>query len=354
MSASLERMFNREYFDRLSDNDYEAIIGEDQHAKDDLSAKVTGYVDTLINMSVDIPPVPEDEALGNVHFQATTTYPGLLVGIGNVHELPGVTGQAILGFEFDYTSGLPMIPGSSIKGILRSAFDTPEYIRELLREIGIADAEAINISELEEEIFGQTNGSDGTKQGNDVFFDAYVVEATGKLLGDDYITPHGNDPTQEPTPLRFIKVMPGVIFQFDFDLSDSEMIQSNMKALMFSKILSDLGIGAKTNVGYGKLLIDYDGGIDPFDTLLEQLKSGDLSEAAGMIDACDKALSAEQKEVLYTLFNDRLLFENQDLDRNWHNGSIERWLEDDSLSNGARRRMIGHQFFNIFRSVHNK
>ncbi|MBD3829410.1 MAG: hypothetical protein IE890_02870, partial [Arcobacter sp.] len=70
--------------------------------------------------------------LGNSSFELKTIYPGLLVGSGNTHELPDTKGQAILGFHFDYTSGLPEIAGSSIKGVLRSAFEHPEYIQDIL------------------------------------------------------------------------------------------------------------------------------------------------------------------------------------------------------------------------------
>ncbi|MFX4236648.1 RAMP superfamily CRISPR-associated protein, partial [Aliarcobacter butzleri] len=60
-----------------------------------------------------------------------TTYPVLLIGSGNTHELPDIKGHAILVFHFDYTSGIPQISGSSIKGLLRSAFAYEGYIKEL-------------------------------------------------------------------------------------------------------------------------------------------------------------------------------------------------------------------------------
>ncbi|KIM08833.1 MAG: hypothetical protein KU29_03695 [Sulfurovum sp. FS06-10] len=87
----------------------------------------------------------------------------------------------------------------------------------------------------------------------------------GKILSDDYITPHKNrdKKTDEqgkllpneifnPIPLRFIKVLPDVEFLFDFILTDG-VISKEQKLQLFQTILVDLGIGAKTNVGYGKL-----------------------------------------------------------------------------------------------------
>ena len=193
---------------------------------------INDKVQNLITQTVTI---DKDEMLGNTHFKATTTYPGLILGSGNAHELPDVKGQAILGFSFDYTSGLPVIAGSSVKGVLRSAFKHSEYIQELL------DDSEIDVKNLEEEIFDNS----------DIFFDAVVVaSANANILGDDYITPH-SDALKNPIPLRFIKVLPNVSFRFDFELS-SGLISKSKKVKLFQDILGDLGLGAKTNVGYGK------------------------------------------------------------------------------------------------------
>jgi len=178
----------------------------------------------------------QNEQLGTHSFRATTTYPGLLLGSGYLHELPDVKDQLILGFDFDYTTGLPIIRGSSIKGVLRSAFRHPDYIQELLKKSDI------DIAELEKDIF----------EANDIFFDAQIVAIKKDLLLDDYITPHRSK-TQNPIPLHFIKVAPGVTFAFAFALHDG-VIGADEKLALFKNILFDLGIGAKTNVGYGQIV----------------------------------------------------------------------------------------------------
>jgi CRISPR-associated protein Cmr6 len=241
MSANLGYLFYKEYFDAI--RDYTAID----------ASEVSHFVDELISRDISI-DVPDEEYMGNRHLKATTSYPGLLLGIGNIHELPSVDGQAILGFHFDYTTGLPVIPGSSIKGVLRSAFSHQEYVRELLRDI-IGDssiAKTLNIGQLEEEIFGQPPGDDRTQQGADLFFDAQIISVVGKVLADDYLAPHGDNPTHEPNVLRFIKVAPGVTFRFDFGLSDQEMLLTASERFdLYRSIIEDFGMGAKTNVGYG-------------------------------------------------------------------------------------------------------
>jgi len=223
-NANIGWLFYKDYF---SDINYSNL--EDKSNEKTIEAKVK-------NILLQTPSIEDTEVLGNAHFKATTTYPGLILGSGNAHELPGIKGQAILGFSFDYTSGLPIISGSSIKGVLRSAFKHTDYIKEYLDD-------SIDVTGLEKEIFDN----------RDIFFDANIIEADGlsKILGDDFLAPHGEDLLKNPVPLRFIKVLPNITFRFDFELNDG-VISKSSKLKLFQNILDDLGLGAKTNVGYGK------------------------------------------------------------------------------------------------------
>jgi CRISPR-associated protein Cmr6 len=74
------------------------------------------------------------------------------------------------------------------------------------------------------------------------------------FFDDDYITPH-NDKYKDPFPLRFLKVSPNVTFKFYFELSNGIIGREN-KLRLFDKILLDLGVGAKTNVGYEQFIGD--------------------------------------------------------------------------------------------------
>jgi len=232
----------------------------------------------------------KDEMIGNIHFKATTTYPGLLLGSGYLHELPDVKGQLILGFDFDYTTGLPIIRGSSIKGVLRSAFQEKEYIKEILKD------ENIDISELEKEIFDN----------NDIFFDAQIIKIQNTLLADDYLAPH-KEITKDPIPLRFLKVAPNVTFRFDFELSDG-IISKEQKRELFKTILEDLGVGAKTNVGYGKFYIP----ITKSDNPIENYKkpNQDLFKKLKELN-----LSNEKKKEYFEIFQKK--FANEDKNGKW-------------------------------------
>ena len=104
----------------------------------------------------------------------------------------------------------------------------------------------------------------------DIFFDAIPTEITAnnightkRLLGTDYITPHKNknrerpelDPFSNPDPIKFLKIMPKVKIEFRFKLEKSEVIpelDAEKKKLLFQEIIKTIGIGAKTNVGYGQ------------------------------------------------------------------------------------------------------
>lgn len=180
-----------------------------------------------------------------------TIYPGLLIGSGYIHEIGGQDDELKLGFFFDYTSGLPIIPGSSVKGVLRAAFKKVKgaYIKSLLQDLNIIyDNE---ISELEIAIFDNNSTSIYNR---DVFLDAYPIQSDNEnniFFSNDYITHHEN-PLQNPNPVQFLKVLPNVQFQFNFKLTNSGGLSVENKLELFKQILLDLGIGAKTNVGYGQ------------------------------------------------------------------------------------------------------
>lgn len=165
-------------------------------------------------------------------FELSTTYPGLLVGSGYSHPKLKDDKDFQLGFFFDHTTGLPLISGSSIKGALRSVCEKKEFMQE---------------------VYGQTLDISIFEDNKTIFYDAYIVsthtENKGKIFGSDYITSHNsNDENgifKEPNPVKFLKVLSGVNFKFQFKAT-KEQVE------LFKQIILDFGLGAKTNVGYGK------------------------------------------------------------------------------------------------------
>lgn len=243
-----------------------------------------------------------------------TTYPGLFSGSGIAHGT-GETGEFKLGFAFDHITGQPYLAGSSVKGTIRSAFPfrlaelatkqikkdkkesdrmfakakvlLEEYLLKIdclkndkeiplsakqlfqleweifegvkitnLDKIWNDDLTKINFSKLEIESIGSYE--------RDIFYDAFISEpnSTNKILGKDFITPHKHktnrnlDALVNPIPIQFLKILPNVTFQFNFDLKPSTFdgicISADVKKQLFRQILLEFGIGAKTNVGYGQ------------------------------------------------------------------------------------------------------
>ena len=283
-NANIGLLYYGHYYKGLNDEDWKKLVKRKEpeisnQAKDNIERinreiKGFGIGDSVESLAIDSKNVK--------HFDLKTTYPGLLIGSGTAHSAGSIEGEFKLGFYFDYTTGMPVIPGSSVKGRLRSAFpqsenrrlsseykkERSEYIKDLLKEIGL---ENIDINELEMEIFEgkkmQAGGANDQKNlihipsyKRDLFFDAYIIDsdsAENRILDEDYITPHKSlkrpelDQFANPLPIMFLKVLPGVTFRFQFDCKDG-IIHAEKKYTLFRKILSDLGIGAKTAVGYGQ------------------------------------------------------------------------------------------------------
>ena len=189
---------------------------------------------------------------GTSSFLMQVCYPGLLIGLGYKHGT-GIAQEDINGgFLLEYVSGQPYIPGTAVKGMLRSCFAHPEVIEELLPHM------AGCVAQLERDIFEE---SESVK---DIFLDAVVRrgDRNKHMLARDYITSHLHGVTQNPVPVLMIKIAPEVVMEFRFVLTDSVLrtpdgveitVTVDEKLALFTGLLEMFGIGAKTNTGYGVL-----------------------------------------------------------------------------------------------------
>ena len=215
----------------------------------------------------------------------------MFTGSGYTHET-GAEEELKIGFFFDHTTGLPVIPGSTVKGVLRSAFpkystDTQDPFIILDKEnsekkqkssliaalFGLDRNDPASVNALELSIFegidwAKTNNNRAKKERvlkveyvsmrhRDVFFDAFI-SSEGQILETDVLTPHGSNPLKNPIPLPFLKVKPKVEFTFQFMLHETTLpngkkITAEQKQSAFNILIEVFGIGAKTNVGYGQL-----------------------------------------------------------------------------------------------------
>jgi CRISPR-associated protein Cmr6 len=254
-------------------------------------------------------------------------YPGLLIGSGYTHEAvfedkDDKNDALKIGFFFDYSTGMPCLPGHSVKGALRSVFPNhknekhikakSELIVDLLKKSNVDSVKCFNeyldnrkisgvaysdvcfaklLGEIifeGQEPYGYSNGEFLYEQislyRKDIFHDAYIENAGagGFFLATDYITHHA-DPLKDPNPVKFLKILPEVKIQFQFDLKDG-LISKEAKIKLFHLILLDFGIGAKTNVGYGQFEEGFtDVKTEDKSTLQKQGRRTEISSYTGKI-----------------------------------------------------------------------
>lgn len=167
----------------------------------------------------------------------------LITGIGHPH--PSETGML-----FDRNLGLPYIPASSIKGIVRFAHTVTWIVENQDKLVGRDSIDDDKEVQYLAEIFGTQKN-----RGNAVFLDSYPVFVPG--LAMDIMNPHYNKYYQEgmaptdnmdPVPVKFLTVAVGTVFIFR--AASSKGLENNVKAAL-KRALTQEGIGAKTSIGHG-------------------------------------------------------------------------------------------------------
>jgi len=188
---------------------------------------------------------------------ATTTQP-LIIGLGE--PSPYETGITL-----DFLTGLPIIPGSALKGIARRAAimilsgdtDVLPYGEEFEKL-----AKEYDQDERVVEIFGTQD-----RKGKVIFMDAYPVEWKNGLFRVDIMNPHygpyyeseGKEPPADwynPVPVPYLTVNTDVkyLFVLASKKENSDLLNTAVEWLKFA--LKNIGVGAKGNQGYGVFEVD--------------------------------------------------------------------------------------------------
>lgn len=183
-----------------------------------------------------------------IEIYAETVSP-FISGLGSGH--PTETGMIL-----DRNTGVPYLPASSIKGVLRLAY-------------------AVNMANGRKEIpskelntyFGSMDDTD-VKQGQIVFLDAYPVNPPNIKV--DIMNPHfskyyeGKNKTpleqENPTPIKFLSVEENTVFCFRsvfFSLKDTPITPEDKQVIYkaFETAFTTIGFGGKTSIGYGRFKI---------------------------------------------------------------------------------------------------
>lgn len=201
-------------------------------------------------------------------FDALATAP-FTTGLGMEHPLEN-------GFAFLNPYGLPYLPGSGVKGVLRTA--ALELCPE--SEDGKFASNAGWTKTVVTALFGGNPGEEfGGNPGKESFtrgaltFWDVIPTLPGNKLRVDVMTPHQSKYYQgeqsphdsgSPNPIPFLTVPPGAQFRFivtceEKYLTDEALRNGGWKTLLeaaFNHAYDWLGFGAKTAVGYGAMRED--------------------------------------------------------------------------------------------------
>jgi CRISPR-associated protein Cmr6 len=176
-----------------------------------------------------------------VHFTVQAAAP-IAIGLGNASPLE-------VGIRLHHTYGMPLLPASALKGLCRR-------VARLLRHDSKLSDEAIDA------LFGFSREKQAAA-GAVVFYDAWYDpdSVDGAPFHRDVITVHhpayyGSGevaPTDfdDPTPVPFLVIKPGARFLCVLDAPNRQWADFAHKMLLWG--LEHLGVGAKTNAGYGYL-----------------------------------------------------------------------------------------------------
>lgn len=179
-----------------------------------------------------------EAGLPSAHLFTLKTISGMAIGLGGQNPLEN-------SLTLHHLYGFPIIPGSTVKGVARA-------YAELSGEC--------SKSELKQ-IFGSDDKENPDKsiRGLISFYDA--IPASEYKFTADILTPHYqayySDDSKSifpgdymsPVPVPFICLDKGVEFAFLVQAADRVLLE---RALTFLKGgLTNIGVGAKTNIGYG-------------------------------------------------------------------------------------------------------
>uniref|UniRef100_A0A7C5AMQ9 Type III-B CRISPR module RAMP protein Cmr6 n=1 Tax=Desulfobacca acetoxidans TaxID=60893 RepID=A0A7C5AMQ9_9BACT len=196
----------------------------------------------------------------------------LILGLGDEHPTEK-------GFRFDWTQGIPFIPASSLKGVVRLAWlvshlnslsslkEAEDFCQKLTND---KLEEAKRLPEGALALFGC--GGDQSRRGRVIFLDAYPTELP--RLKAEIMTSHYRDyyegkrgPTedQQPNPQKFWAVDPfldearkqPLTFVFRLLVAPEIALDTAQKERLlqaFEAALRKHGLGAKTAIGHGRFL----------------------------------------------------------------------------------------------------
>jgi len=291
-------LFNKllilEYIDGSPQNQNLTEKGKDKKGQDkgkdkrDEDVEKIDYINKFKEKVQRSEPPPKVEGYAIEKFRLKTAY-RLVIGAGYPSFIEN-------GFMFHHVYGIPYIPGETLKGLARAVFILsvaeaikgkfdPSKIEERLSEEAEKEIseeaksilhqipEKINIIldnytiENPVETFRKIFGSK-KRRGQVIFFDAYPVKfKPSEHFEADIMNPHYGRYYQadeapadwlNPTPIHFLALKEGIVFEFSLGLAPLEPMEDNEEKLLLETArkllevgLKNFGVGSKKRKGYG-------------------------------------------------------------------------------------------------------
>jgi len=218
----------------------------------------------------------------------------LLLHLGRANVLENV------GLSAERTTGLPIIPGTALKGVVSTWACWAEHFKPAdgsFREFSKDSTQRRNFTaaeaKLAQHILGDDTATGSEHAGEVIFVGGFPVRPPS--LGLDIVNPHhesqdGRDKTKL-TPNAFLCVEPGTLWRFAFYVRpgarDATALLTQTKTWI-EEALIQIGIGAKTAAGYGRFR-------KPIDTDRAEEEQHEARAAAAKVAAAKKAEANAEK-----------------------------------------------------------
>lgn len=188
-------------------------------------------------------------AVRELRFYQTTGR--MIVGLGEFSA-------SEVGIQLERTWGTPVVPGSALKGLTASV--AHQYTDDDAWNRGATPDD--KKGESHHALFGATDSG-----GKVTFHDAWWIPKANKELpfAADIMTVHhpsyytdatnipAPDGTESPNPVSFMSVTPGTVFAIALEASADDKAWLDAAWDLLEYGLKNLGVGAKTSSGYGRL-----------------------------------------------------------------------------------------------------
>lgn len=240
----------------------------------------------------------------------------LLLHLGRASVLENV------GLYCDRTTGLPLIPGTALKGVLSTWACWTEHFNPAdgsFRAMGRDGTQRRNFTAQEARLAGRILGDDsptGSEHAGDVVF-LGGFPLTPPTLGLDIVNPHhdAEGKSIDPKPNTFLCLEPGTMWRFAFYVRAgatdvAELVTTTKRWI--EEALTQLGIGAKTAAGYGRFRRPSDANRAALDLEAQNAKAAEAIAAklAGVAAEIAKE-RAEAEAILKSDYPNEATFKNR-------------------------------------------